>query len=114
METIYEAYTKVAQGRTWYCVKKYVRFPEYENVDDIREGFGMHTDFRKACSIAGIYNNEIRARLWKDVQATAPTGKIIEMKPGQHVFSKRIGMWLDNKRLFAKQSFAGLFKTGGI
>jgi len=56
METFYKAYTKTEQNKLYYFVKRYLSFPEYKDVEDILEGYGMHTDFDKACNIAGINN----------------------------------------------------------
>ena len=37
--------------------------PELKGLADIVIGYGMHTDFEKACSIAGIYDSATRKQL---------------------------------------------------
>jgi hypothetical protein len=66
MELYYTSYTKTINNTTYYFVKKFTRFPELENVPAILEGYGMHTNFNKACSIADVQNPAIRQRLFKE------------------------------------------------
>lgn len=81
METFYKAYTKVNQNKLHYFVKKYLSFPEFENVADILEGYGMHVDFHKACSIAGLQDETIKDRLLNEIRDVAPQAKVIELNP---------------------------------
>ena len=37
-------------------------FPEFRGTADIQVGFGMHTNFEKACDISGIAINDIACR----------------------------------------------------
>ncbi len=90
METFYKAYTKISQNKLTYFVKKYRAFPEYENVDDILEGYGMHTDFHKACSIAGINDPQIRKQLLDGIEAAAPQAKIIDLNAADIIMAKKI------------------------
>ena len=60
METQYKAYVKTINGMPFYFVKTYRAFPEFKNVAPLLETFGMHTNFKKACAIAEIYDDEIR------------------------------------------------------
>jgi hypothetical protein len=80
MENFYTCYTKVIQDKTYYFVKRYLRFPEYNNVADILEGYGMHIDFNKACSIAGIKDAAIRKQILDDMERSLPYAKVIELK----------------------------------
>ena len=63
MEKSYNAYEKKINGTTFYFVKQYRVFPEYNNVPPLLETFGMHTDFEKACKIASVYDEEIQQEL---------------------------------------------------
>ena len=81
METFYKAYSKQVDDQLTYFVKRYLHFPEYSGVADILEGYGMHTDFEKACSIAGIENQKIRKQIFEDMQAAAPQAKVIDLNP---------------------------------
>ncbi len=80
MKIFYNAYTKVVQNTTFYFVKKYATFPEYKDVPNILETFGMHTDFNRACQIAKINDDEIKKQLLNNLQSNAITAKIIQMK----------------------------------
>ena len=90
METFYKAYTKMSQNKSYYFVKKYLSFPEYNDVEDILEGYGMHTDFNKACSIAGVLDSRIRKQLLDGMQSETPQAKIIELNPADAVLTKKI------------------------
>ncbi len=79
MENFYTAYTKVVQNTTFYFVKKYITFPEYENVPGILESYGMHADFNRACEIAAINDKEVRNNLFADMQNDENSAKIIHM-----------------------------------
>jgi hypothetical protein len=58
MEHYYTAYTKSVNNTLYFFVKKYIRYNEIKNATDILESYGMHTDFDKACTIAGIEDLE--------------------------------------------------------
>ncbi len=79
MENFYSAYTRVVQNTTFYFVKKYLIFPEYKDVPDVLENYGMHTDFNRACRIAKINHDEIRKQLLNNLQSNAISAKIIHM-----------------------------------
>ena len=79
MENFYTAYTKVVQNTTFYFVKKYTRFPEYIAIPGILENYGMHTDFIRACEIAGIRDEDVQKKLREDLQAIEPDAKVIHM-----------------------------------
>lgn len=90
METFYKAYSKIAQNKSYYFVKRYLSFPEYDNVEDILEGYGMHTDFNKACSIAGVNNSLIRKQLLESIQSPSSQAKVIELNAADIVLIKKI------------------------
>jgi len=79
METFYTAYTKLLDYKTYYFIKKFSSFPEFKNVSPVLESYGMHTDFDKACSIAGINDSAIKDELLKQVQENIPRAKVIEL-----------------------------------
>lgn len=68
MENYYTSYTKKIQNITYYFVKKFVIFPEFKDVPPVLEGFGMHTDFDRACAIAAIDDGEIKINLLKEIE----------------------------------------------
>ncbi len=57
MEYSYSSYSKLVNDKIHYFVKKIMTFPEFQGVADVQVGFGMHTDFVKACNICGIYDS---------------------------------------------------------
>ena len=79
MENYYTAYTKVINGVTFYFVKKFKTFPEYKDVEPILESYGMHTDFDKACEIAGIQENDVKKQLLDELQRSAHQAKVIDL-----------------------------------
>jgi hypothetical protein len=68
MEHLYTVHTKVIQGKTHYFVKKIMVLPEFKGLADHVIGYGMHTNFEKACSIAGITETATRQQLLLDLQ----------------------------------------------
>lgn len=63
MEHLYTIDTKMLQGKLHYFVKKIMVLPEFKGLADIVIGYGMHTSFEKACSIADIHDAAIRQEL---------------------------------------------------
>ena len=82
MENIYTAYTKMIENKTYYFVKKFMAFPELKNVEPILESYGMHTDFNKACSIAGVYDAGVREYLLHEANGTLQQAKVIDLNSG--------------------------------
>ncbi|MBS1927246.1 MAG: hypothetical protein IT254_01855 [Chitinophagaceae bacterium] len=72
MENLYNAYSKEIAGQNYFFVKKYLTFPEFNNVPDVLVGYGMHADFDKACKIAQVSDPLIKERL-KGMQETPIT-----------------------------------------
>ena len=81
MENFYTSYTKTVQGKTYYFVKKFLTFPEFNNVPDVLVGYGMHTDFDKACNIAMIEDTNIKLQLLNSMTGAVEKAKVIEMMP---------------------------------
>lgn len=82
MENFYTAYTKVLENKTYYFVKKYLIFPEFKDLSPVLESYGMHSDFNKACSIAGIFDSGIKQQLLNEAQATIQQAKVIDFNTG--------------------------------
>lgn len=79
MANFYTAYTKVVNGQTLYFVKKFQSFPEFKDVPPFLESFGMHTEFEKACAIAGIEDPKIKEQILRDLNSDVPQAKVIEI-----------------------------------
>lgn len=79
MENFYTAYTKVVHNTTFYFVKKYITFPEFKDVPNVLESYGMHADFNRACELAAVKDVEIRKHLLADIQDNENSAKIIHM-----------------------------------
>jgi hypothetical protein len=79
METFYTAYTKLLDYKTYYFVKKFSSFPEFKDVSPILDAYGMHTNFDKACSIAGLTDPKIKQQLLQQAEEHSQRGKIVEL-----------------------------------
>lgn len=79
METFYTAYTKLLDFKTYYFVKKFTAFPELKNVEPVMEAYGMHPDFDKACSIAGVTDAEVKETLLEQATENRQTAKVFEL-----------------------------------
>ena len=80
MEHFYTVHTKQIDGKTHYFVKKIMALPEFKGLADIVVGYGMHTDFEKACSIAGLLNKATMQQLLLELEARNKV-HITEKKP---------------------------------
>ena len=78
MENIYKAYTKEINGKTFYFVKKFSIFPEYDN-SKVLDSMGMHTDFYKACSIAKIDDEIVVGKLMNELHIIPDSARVIHM-----------------------------------
>ncbi|MEP6616606.1 MAG: hypothetical protein ABJA57_08515, partial [Ginsengibacter sp.] len=83
MENFYTAYIKQINGTNFYFVKKYITFPEYRDIPDILENYGMHKDFNKACRIALISDPVIRQELLNTLPAERVQSKVIHIHMGK-------------------------------
>jgi hypothetical protein len=79
MENIYKAYTKEINGKTFYFVKKFSVFPEYENSPKVLDAMGMHTDFYKACNIAKIDDDIVVRNLMNELHIIPDSARVIHM-----------------------------------
>ena len=80
METQYTAYVKTINGTPFYFVKTYSVFPEFKNIEPVPETFGMHTNFKKACTIAGVYDADIQQQLLNTIENNAASCKVIPIE----------------------------------
>ena len=68
MEHIYTVHTKLVEDKTYYFVKKFMRLTEFQGLADVVVGYGMHTNFEKACNIAGVADDAARKQLLLDLE----------------------------------------------
>ena len=113
METFYKAYSKMVLNRKTYFVKKIVRFPEYQGMEDIVIGYGMHSNFNRACSIAKIDSLKIRERLLAETECIPASGKILSLYSPVKSPKKFIQL-LQNSLSLLQLKLPGLYgKTAG-
>lgn len=79
MQYFYEAYQKDVQGTKYFFVKRMLSFPEYPELSPLQEGFGMHTDFDKACRLAGIDDAATVMQIFASLSEQIPVAKIIDI-----------------------------------
>lgn len=79
MENIYTAYSKDISGKTFFFVKKYNVFPEFEGFPKVLDNMGMHTDFYKACDIAKINDETILKKLLSQLRIPPEPTKAIQI-----------------------------------
>jgi len=79
METFYTAYTKLLDYKTYYFVKKFIAFPELKDVSPVLESYGMHVNFDKACSIAGITDAAVKQQLLQQAEENTQRAKVVEL-----------------------------------
>ena len=77
MEYYYTAYSKMIQDQKFYFVKKIMHFSEFKGVSDFLDGYGMHTNFDKACDFAGITDLRVRKNLLNEIEETIQPAKVI-------------------------------------
>jgi hypothetical protein len=54
--------------QTYYFVKKIMALPEFKGSADVVVGYGMHTNFEKACNIAGLQDTATRQKLLLELE----------------------------------------------
>ncbi len=96
MEHVYTIHTKKIQDQTYYFVKKIMALPEFKGLADVVVGYGMHSNFEKACSIAGIDDAECRKKLLAQLEQVKPE-PTVETQPIPHQVA-------DHKRSMEKGS----------
>jgi hypothetical protein len=79
MENIYKAYTKEINGKTFYFVKKFSIFPEFDDTPKVLDSMGMHTDFFKACTIAKVEDEVMVSKLMSDLHIIPDSARVIHM-----------------------------------
>ena len=68
MEYLYSLNTKLIEGKTYYFVKKIMTFSEFKGLANVVIGYGMHTNYEKACNIAGIDEIAWRKQLLHELE----------------------------------------------
>ena len=79
MEIIYKAYTREINGKTFYFVKKFSVFPEYDNYPAVLDAMGMHTNFYKACNIAHVEDDRALNKLISELPVKPETYRNVHM-----------------------------------
>ena len=77
MKIFYTAYAKEIDGSTFYFVKSFQTFPEYQTLPPILETYGMHTNFEKACKIAMVYDKQIQQDLLNELESNSTSSKVL-------------------------------------
>ena len=113
MENFYTAYTKPINGVTFHFVKHFQTFPEYKDVPPLLENYGMHTNFYKACKIAGIQDKAIQKQLFETIYSSAEIIHMNRSKASIYMYrARQIGLpvllnWMGlRKLLHVKQKIA--------
>ena len=81
MKTIYTAYAKAINGTTFYFVKSFKSFPEYQDIAPLLETYGMHTNFECACQIAEIYDKETQQELLNKLESDIASYNVLPVYP---------------------------------
>ena len=105
MEKIYKTYTRQINGKTFYFVKNFSLFSEYENSPAILDSMGMHTDFYKACSFAKINDETVVSRLMNELHIIPDTARIIHMKKSKAITHS---FWKNTHHAFSKLKWASI------
>jgi len=92
MEHLYTIETKILQGKLHYFVKKMMVLPELKGLANITIGYGMHTNFEKACSIANIDDKAIRQMLLLKLEAQNKPQQ--PAKPHKVEIAEMVNNWL--------------------
>ena len=92
MENLYTVHTKLLDGRTYYFIKKLLKLTEFKGLADVVVGYGMHTDFDKACSIAGIFDKMIKDRMLLELEVRSIPQKPLAKQP--IVIPETVNRWL--------------------
>jgi len=79
MKNVYTAYTKVINTVTFYFVKKYSVFPEYNDFPKVLDSMGMHVNFYRACNIAEVYDEAVVNQLLNELHLLPENTKVIRM-----------------------------------
>jgi hypothetical protein len=92
MENVYTSYTRRIESVTYYFVKKFVVFADLKDVPPILEGYGMHTNFDQACTIAGIIDIEIKNQLLTEIETGLKQAKVIDLNDTGYSNQKVAGL----------------------
>lgn len=95
MEHVYTVHTKQVEDKTYYFVKKIMTFPELGESANLVTGYGMHTDFEKACNIAGIEDMDARKKLFAEFEVQNKPKEVLPVikKPAVEI-TDSVNKWL--------------------
>lgn len=80
------------QDKNYYFVKKILALKEFKGLAEVVVGYGMHTDFEKACDIAGISDIDSRKKLLAGLE---PVNRPVIAKTNlSHDISETVNQWL--------------------
>lgn len=95
MKHIYSVHTKLIEGKEHFFVKKIMTIPELGDSANVVTGYGMHTDFDKACNIAGVEDAEERKKLRLQLeQLNKPKEVIVPAKKPVIEIADSVNKWL--------------------
>jgi hypothetical protein len=109
MEHYYSAYTRTINNNLYFFIKKYIRYNEVKDTPAILEGFGMHTDFDKACNIAGIKDAELKE--WLKAEARPSKVHPENVAPVIPILSKNFRVEHVNNRTALVNKLSGIKKS---
>jgi len=95
MEYLYTIHTKLVADKIHFFVKKLMAFPEFNGLADVVVGYGMHTDFEKACTIAGIEDMDARKKLFAEFELQSKPKEVLPVvkKPSVEI-TDPVNKWL--------------------
>jgi hypothetical protein len=76
MKDYYKAYIRAIDNVPHFFVKHLI---EYGGSEPLVEGFGMHTNFEKACSIAGLHDAVVMKEIYPVPLQTNET-KVVDIQ----------------------------------
>lgn len=79
MENVYKAYTKEINGKTFYFVKKFSVYSEFEGSAMLLDHMGMHPNFYKACNLAQIDDEMALSGLMNELHIIPESARVIHM-----------------------------------
>ncbi|MCO6497120.1 MAG: hypothetical protein J5I50_05605 [Chitinophagaceae bacterium] len=75
----YVASVREINDQAHYVIKKYSYFPEFPEVPEVLDSMGMHQDFLKACSLAGVEDEQVIDDLMAALGLRKESGKVVRI-----------------------------------
>lgn len=94
-KSIYTAYTRTVNDKTFYFVKKYNDYEGVRNLPPVLDSMGMHKDFLRACELANVEREEDVMQLMDQLNLTFYSGKVISVSqlPEERETSRSSSIW---------------------